>query len=178
MTCGCWRLSYFVLWQNDYDKNSVIVLIRIAIMVTQHGLATRLKPIIPLFNCVSDLPVVIVSVLCLLPYFLCLDSPRVSIAEQNLIVLRSQPFTLTCQMALNPFYTELQWFRGSDIISGANTATYTMTGLESDNQFSCLVRNALGTGRGSTSVSVHCKLTTPRFIAFCKSCERRQFSGY
>ncbi|XP_067942253.1 roundabout homolog 2-like [Watersipora subatra] len=82
-------------------------------------------------------------------------SPRVSIAEQNLIVLRSQPFTLTCQMALNPFYTELQWFRGSDIISGANTATYIVTGLESDNQFSCLVRNALGTGQGSTSVSVH-----------------------
>lgn len=74
-------------------------------------------------------------------------------------MLRNEQFTLNCDVNDNPAYTALSWLEGSDIMPGQDTDTYIVAnGVKSDSEFSCRVRNAVGTGTGLTRVTVHCKL--------------------
>ena len=85
------------------------------------------------------------------------DSPRVSIPQQSLVVIQNEPFTLNCDMSLNPEYKSLSWYWGDEVVGGQIPTLTVGDGIPDDSQFRCEVKNKHGTGVAHTQVAVHCK---------------------
>ena len=89
--------------------------------------------------------------------FYVIDTPRVQVTPQNLIVMRNTPFNLTCAESSNPARTSLVWKSGSSEIASQVTVHSVGSGISEDTTYTCDVRSSLGSGEGSTRVTVHCK---------------------